>query len=727
MVRFVRDARAWIAATVLLAPSAAAEPVDMRLIVPTRMVHDKTLTIIAELLDANGDIDWRTCTATGAVSAVRTDTQEPVPISITVFDSHNGTPPEDSIFFYNGSGSVSITLDNGAEEPTGDIDVTVTFGELQRTKTVTLIDGTVTLQVSGTLTGSDLDWSPEDGVIHVVGNAAVPSGETLTIAPGTLIMVDPGAQNDGTLVDVSGSVNSIGTEEDPIYFFTSAGAAGMRLMELCSDPRSNFDSWRGVWHRGGDTSNYAFTIVTGTGNGSLQGHARPPAWRFVNAHSFEIERCFFVDNPGKCMFGIGSGSYHLSKSLFSRSGHGVNWEGPGNYTLLVEDCVFSGLGWGEIEVDCGIDADCMNIRADRSGNEDGKIVRRCIFADGGDDAIDTLQTSPLIENCILWGMRDKTISMEGVNTEVHARNLLIFNSRYGFDGHVDSPYVFEQSTIAFPRTNPFIRNRTGTLVDKCILWPQPWDTCRTQDFLSYTLVGIGSDTSCDEGNFAANPQFANPNLCDFSLRPDSPALRAGPNGERIGWLGFPEPFACVTDEHCYDGSECTTDTCQDGVCAFDTQEDCLTAILPEGFTVTRGTFVSGGLPELLDSDDARVVVQAVRQTDLNTPSVEIELTATSPIDAPGEIRFRVEAATSGAPSRQRIELFDYKTSRWVVVDQRAGVDADTVVSVSVTENAQRFVEPGTRAMKARVGYLDLGITFLAWNGRYDHAFWNVDP
>jgi hypothetical protein len=35
------------------------------------------------------------------------------------------------------------------------------------------------------------------------------------------------------------------------------------------------------------------------------------------------------------------------------------------------------------------------------------------------------------------------------------------------------------------------------------------------------------------------------------------------------------------------------------------------------------------------------------------------------------------------------------------------------------------VQSGTGQMKARVGYVDLGVPFAAWDGRFDQAYWTV--
>jgi hypothetical protein len=148
-------------------------------------------------------------------------------------------------------------------------------------------------------------------------------------------------------------------------------------------------------------------------------------------------------------------------------------------------------------------------------------------------------------------------------------------------------------------------------------------------------------------------------------------------------------------------------------------------ILPSSFTVTRGELTSGGLNDLFFSDNAYVNVEARRQTEIAAASVEIEVVGTSPIATPTELKFTVEAAQSGDPVRQRIELFNYSNNQWEIVDERNAPFADTTVVVTISSNAARFVQSGTRQVKARVGYHDRGVTFPAWGARYDVTKWEV--
>jgi len=148
-------------------------------------------------------------------------------------------------------------------------------------------------------------------------------------------------------------------------------------------------------------------------------------------------------------------------------------------------------------------------------------------------------------------------------------------------------------------------------------------------------------------------------------------------------------------------------------------------ILPNQFTVTRGALVGGSLNDLFFSDDSYVNVEARRATELAAASVEIVVEGTSPIQSPTLLQFTLEAATSGSPVRQRIELFNYQSNIWEQVDERDGPFADTTVVVTILSNASRFVQPGTRQVRARIGYHDRGVTFLSWGGRYDVTKWDV--
>ena len=53
------------------------------------------------------------------------------------------------------------------------------------------------------------------------------------------------------------------------------------------------------------------------------------------------------------------------------------------------------------------------------------------------------------------------------------------------------------------------------------------------------------------------------------------------------------------------------------------------------------------------------------------------------------------------------------------------MQTDTVVTVSISTNPERYIEDGTGQVKARVGYRDHGVTLVGWSGRFDRAVWTV--
>jgi hypothetical protein len=150
-----------------------------------------------------------------------------------------------------------------------------------------------------------------------------------------------------------------------------------------------------------------------------------------------------------------------------------------------------------------------------------------------------------------------------------------------------------------------------------------------------------------------------------------------------------------------------------------------TVVLPSQFTVTRGARTSGGLPDLFFSDDSYLNVEARRATEIAAASVEIVVEGVAPAASASSLRFTLEAASSGFPVRQRIELFNFQTNQWEQLDERNSTFGDSTVEVTVTANPSRFIQPGTRLMRARIGYHDRGVTFVSWGARYDLTKWQV--
>ncbi|UCE58163.1 MAG: DNRLRE domain-containing protein [Phycisphaerales bacterium] len=533
---------------------------NLRLTMPTRMLNDKTLTLKAEMLDQFGNIDWREWNILGTVSARRVSDQSAVPTTVNVFETFPAgagqTTPDDSIRFYNGVGSVSLVIDDPGSVVGEDIEIVVTVGGRTASKVVSVLDSATvaTKSLSGALSAGDLTWGPGDGVIHLTGTVTVPSGSTLTIQAGTLIMVDAGPGGNGTAIECNSStVDAQGSEAEPVFFFPTNGFAAMVLPQSTNN---NPSSWRGFRHAGTGTSTYSWVFITGAGNGPVTGHPRPAVFWMGDAHSVTLSDCVAADSPGKIMHGLGSGVYTVLRNLWSRAGIGAEVLG-GNHTFLVEDSWFTRIGRAQEDYD--VDGDIFHLDNPSSN----QMIRRSILTDCGDDMMDHSGANPVVEDCIIYDADDKCVSLSGGGS-ITFNNVLVFGMPLGING---AGGIVTHSTI-----NTW-NNAMGTpiSVQNSILWPRSIDTCDGDT--DYTLIGDPAGLGCGDGNFSSDPLFIDPwsgagDYYDYNLQPGSLAANAGQIGERIGWLGFPDGSSCVVDGDCDDGNACTVDTCNLGACAF---------------------------------------------------------------------------------------------------------------------------------------------------------------
>jgi hypothetical protein len=296
----------------------------------------------------------------------------------------------------------------------------------------------------------------------------------------------------------------------------------------------------------------------------------------------------------------GSGSATIRRCLFSRLG--IGGEFYGSSVILIEDSWFSRIGRSPETY--GLDGDAFHM--DSTG---GLTARRCIFTDIGDDCFDgtdafavTVQT----ENCIAYDLDDKfTTYWPGDN---YAYNLLLFACNKGFESVNGYP---TQSTLA--DQHPFPCDHGGDWwANLCIASPNGTDDdydcgdgfCDCEDpadeygcsrfHANHTLLANSAHVGCGTDNVVADPMYVAPmtggfppapgdyrSSYDYNLQPGSPALTAGPSGERIGWLGFPAAEPCSSNAECGnggvydDGNPCTADACIVRVCEHNLLPDCI--------------------------------------------------------------------------------------------------------------------------------------------------------
>ncbi len=427
-----------IAASVFYNPVDTPDEMHLAMRAPRRMLADKTLTIDAAIQDPVGRIRYQVWDELGTVSVVRLPERTPVAITSTVFDDHVPVLPG-TLRFQNGWGSLSFTLDEGANFAPGEIEVTVSWGELSASRVVEVVGQPQFRNISGNIVGANLVWGPDE-IIRVTGSATVAQGSTLTIHPGTLVQVNTtGNLENGTVLNINGELRALGTRDNPIHFFSERGADAMWLTQQGS--ASNANAWRGIFFNGGGSSVLRQVFLTGAGNGSIQGHPRPPILLMRNTHSLLSDRNVFADNCGMIFSGGGTGNYTVRKTLVNRVGIGAEFNGNG-HTLRISDSWFTSIGHAP-EAN-NRDGDLLHI----DGSNSDQIIRSSVVQDGGDDGIDHSGSTFRVEHSILWGIRDKAISMTGGHADVH--NTLIFRSATGIRGFAQTSYT----TIATGRSPP---------------------------------------------------------------------------------------------------------------------------------------------------------------------------------------------------------------------------------------------------------------------------------
>ena len=149
-------------------------------------------------------------------------------------------------------------------------------------------------------------------------------------------------------------------------------------------------------------------------------------------------------------------------------------------------------------------------------------------------------------------------------------------------------------------------------------------------------------------------------------------------------------------------------------------------VLPDSFSLFRGILTGGGLSDLFASDDSWMTVLPGITLNQAERQVQLVIVGTSPTETPTELRFRLEAHAEINNIGQWIELWNYDTNSYEQVDFMIATLADSIVEVSITTNPERFIEAGTKEMRAKVSYKEAGIVLsFPWLISFDQTVWVI--
>jgi hypothetical protein len=425
------------------------------------------------------------------------------------------------VALYNGLGSTLVTFTGQ-----GDFELTARINDMEKTVTLADWSSQPVHIVSGTLKQSQT-WS---GVYHVTGgDCTIPAGVTLTLEPGTLVLLDGAASgSNGTDIDVQGSLQSLGTAASPVTF--TAYTTGR--------------NWGELHFAGAKPSALRYTEIMRAGRSPGAGHTGTgPAVRASNA-AITFDHTSLTDNIGKIMQAESGTELTFTGTLFTRSVMGPEISGT---SLVFQD------SW-IIDMRNKDDADGIYIH-DQGQNRTCTLTGS-VIAGTDDDGIDTLGSDIVVQDCIIRGCKDKGISVfggettllhcllagnnlapedptiasiaaksfEGGTAVVNIDHTTIIASRS--PGRVDAgiqshnKYAVKTGTIRYYVTNSIVDATQPVSVQAPYL--------ASDIHISYSdLVGAAWPGI---GNLTADPQFLDMEHNNFRLRDTSPCLgKASPD------------------------------------------------------------------------------------------------------------------------------------------------------------------------------------------------------
>ncbi len=149
-----------------------------------------------------------------------------------------------------------------------------------------------------------------------------------------------------------------------------------------------------------------------------------------------------------------------------------------------------------------------------------------------------------------------------------------------------------------------------------------------------------------------------------------------------------------------------------------------TVVVPDSFLVTRGSYLSGGVQELANSDNADLSIR--RATADAQSRTEFEVIGASQTASPSTLEVTLEASVfARGPVIQTIELFDFDAATWEQIDARpASRLSDATITVAATGDLSRFIQPGTNRIEARIRYQSVNPR-QRFSSNTDQLIWTI--
>ncbi|MDA1275028.1 MAG: lamin tail domain-containing protein [Verrucomicrobia bacterium] len=410
----------------------------------------------------------------------------------------------------NGSGSVLVTIAG-----TSDFVLTVRANGETTSKSIRNRASEPVILVGGTLQGSTPKWS---GVLNITNTVVVSALSTLTIEPNTLILIN--GETSGTRgigIQVNGSIQSLGTEQNPISITTI----------------NHSRNWGQIRHDNAQPSLYQFTLISKAGRAPGEGHTGAgPAVRTSNSSIVFTSSVISDLNAGngtigKIMTANGS-NLKFHNSILARARMGPEISGTG---LEMRESFI-------VEMTGPDDADGIYLH-ESAGRP--LLISDTVIAFGDDDAVDTFDSNVTLRNCILRDWANPNEDAKGVSVfhgEVDIEHCLFVNCFVGVSAKSSGPLAtvridhctitgIEKGVSAATKSNATAGNIRFFLSNSIV---RSADAVHSdfgpEKFVSVSYCNL-SEPWPGAGNNTDNPLFVNSSAGDFRMQPGSPAIDAG--------------------------------------------------------------------------------------------------------------------------------------------------------------------------------------------------------
>jgi hypothetical protein len=147
---------------------------------------------------------------------------------------------------------------------------------------------------------------------------------------------------------------------------------------------------------------------------------------------------------------------------------------------------------------------------------------------------------------------------------------------------------------------------------------------------------------------------------------------------------------------------------------------------PSSFSWIRGVYQSGTLGSLASDDGDYNVAKAGLVLFPSEPPAQLVVTSTAPVGQVLGFSLSLVAKVTTAGLSQRVELWNWVSASYVSAGVVGATTSDSVQAVSAPGVLSEYVEPGTRAVRAKVSWFRTGLTLVwPWTVSVDQVEWRI--